>query len=54
MDRLWAYIFIVLVILSGVYTLPTCINYLKAKSSEENRVSDVEKNNCPPQKIVTQ
>lgn len=42
MDKIWSYVFIVLVIISGALTLPTCINYLKSHSKEVGHVEDIE------------
>lgn len=50
MDRLWSYVFIALVIISGAFTLPTCINYLKAKSTETGQIADLVKKPLPESK----
>ncbi len=42
-SKIWMIIFVVLVLLSGARTLPTCIDYLTSRSSETGSTDDVSK-----------
>lgn len=50
MNRIFMIIIVVLIILSGASTLPTCIDYLRAKSSESGYIEDLYKLPLPKTK----